>query len=206
MKPIETGVSRSSVGGSDAARLRAVVETDDTLEAICPYSFGLPLAPLAAAQAEQRDIDPAKIRQVYRVLSQGYECMVVEGAGGVYVPLARNNDVIDLIARLRLPVVVVGRSVLGGINHALLTLDALRRRRIRILALVLNRTEPARSALARTQERTTVDLLRRRAGVPVLGPLPYEPGLAGRFRSSVLKSARSAAITKLAGLVRAAAR
>jgi dethiobiotin synthetase len=128
--------------------------------------------------------------------------MVVEGIGGVRVPITSKISVIDLIKSLRLQVVVVGRSGLGGINHALLTIETLQRNKIPVVALVLNQTQSARSALARLQERTTLEILRKQAGVPVLGPLPYEPGMPGRFRPAVQHLARSATIKKLAALVR----
>ena len=112
----------------------------------------------------------------------------------------------DLIRSLKLPVIVVGRAGLGGINHALLTIEVLRRRKIPIVALVLNRTEAARSEIARVQEKTTVAILRKQAGVPVLGPLPYEAGLSRRFRPAVSKVAGTATIKELARLVRRAAR
>jgi dethiobiotin synthetase len=201
MKPIETGVSPSTVGQSDAVRLRAIIEGEDQLGAVCPYPFALPVAPLAAAQAERQAINPDVIRKIYRLLSDRYDYLVVEGVGGVSVPITPNNDVTDLIAQLKLPAVIVGRSGLGGINHALLTIAALRRRKIPIVALVLNQTGPARSKVARIQERTTVELLLKRAGVPVLGPLPYRSGLSKRFRPSAVRLSRSAAIKKLLKLV-----
>jgi dethiobiotin synthetase len=201
MKPIETGVLPSGMVHSDAARLRAIVESEDALGAICPFQFKAPVAPLAAAEVERRSIDPDTIRRVYRLLASQYAYTVVEGIGGVSVPITPSTDVIDLIVRLRISVVVVGRAGLGGVNHALLTIDALRRKKIPIIAVVLNRTRPARSAMARVQERTTVEILRRRAGVPVLGPLPYESKLSRRFRQSVIRLARTAAFKKLTKLV-----
>lgn len=201
MKPIETGVSAGRDAQSDAAQLRSIIESEETLGAICPYSFEMPVAPLAAAQAERQTIDPNTIKKVYRLLSGRYDCMVVEGIGGVHVPITTKSNVTDLIKLLRLPVVVVGRSGLGGINHALLTVEALRRQKIRIIALVLNRTQPVRSALARLQERSTMEILRKQSGIAVLGPLPYEPGLPNRFRPAVVHLARSAAIKNLAKLV-----
>jgi dethiobiotin synthetase len=206
MKPIETGVSAGSEARSDAARLRAIIESEETLGAIRPYSFELPVAPLAAAQSEGQTINPDTIKKVYRLLSSRYDHMVVEGVGGVHVPITPKITVMDLIKQLRLPVVVVGRSELGGINHALLTIEAIRRKKISIVALVLNRTHSARSALSRIQERTTVEILRKQAEVPILGPLPYEPGLPGRFRPSAIHLAQSAAIKKLAQLVQRSAR
>jgi len=206
MKPVETGVSPSKPGRSDAARLQAIVESEETLGAICPYRFEPPIAPQAAAHAERRTIDLGVVRQVYRLLAGRYDYTVVEGLGGVRVPLTGKADVMDLIDALRLPVIVVGRAGLGGINHALLTLDALRRRRLPVVALVLNRTRPTRSAMLRLQERTTVEALRRQAGVPLIGPLPYDPALEKSFRRTVTRLTRTAAMTALARVVKASVR
>jgi dethiobiotin synthetase len=206
MKPVETGVSPSKPASADAARLQAIVESEETLGAICPYRFELPVAPVAAAQAERRSIDLGVIRQVYRLLANRYEYTVVEGVGGVRVPLTANADLIDLAAALKLPVVVVGRAGLGGINHALLTVDALQRRKIPLVALMLNRTQPVRSATMRLQERTTIEALRKRAGVPVLGPLAYDATMGKSFRRAVTRMTRTAAMAALVRLVKAAAR
>jgi len=198
MKPIETGVAPAHPNHSDAARLRAIVESEDAIGAVCPYQFPLPLAPLAAARAERSTIDPNAINRVYRLLAKDHDVMVVEGIGGVHVPIANGTDVMDLIKRLRLPVIVVGRSGLGGINHALLTIEALRRKKLTVAALVLNATRPVRSQEARLQERTTVEILRKQARVPVIGPLPYRSEATKQFRKSVARLARTAAIRDLA--------
>ena len=206
MKPVETGVSPSKPSSSDAGRLQAIVESEETLGAICPYRFELPVAPVAAAQAARRSIEVGAVRQIYRLLSNRYDYTVVEGVGGVRVPLTAKADVLDLAAALKLPVVVVGRAALGGINHALLTVDALQRRKIPLVALVLNRTQPARSAMMRLQERTTIEAVRRGAGVPVLGPLAYDPALGKSFRRAVARMTRTVAMAELARLVKDAVR
>ena len=201
MKPIETGISASNGMSSDAARLRNLIASEIPIEEISPYRFTLPLAPLAAAQAERQVIDPDTIRKAYRLLADQSDYMIVEGAGGVFVPITPQIDVADLIRRLRLPVVIVGRSGLGGINHARLTIEALCRRNIRIVALVLNRTVPVRTKTARIQEQATIDLLKRTAGVPVLGPLPYQSSITQRFEHTVTRMARSETIKNLTQLV-----
>lgn len=206
MKPIETGVSAGKEARSDAARLGSIIESEETSGAIRPYSFELPVAPLAAAQMSGLSINLGAISKIYRLLSGQYECMVVEGVGGLLVPITPRDNVLSLIKHLRLPVVVVGRSGLGGINHALLTVAALRREKTRMIALVLNRTHPVRSALARVQERSTVEILRKQSSIPVIGPLPYAPGLSSRFRPTCTHLARSAAIKNLAKLVLKTAR
>lgn len=206
MKPVETGVSLSKPASSDAARLQAIVESEETLGAICPYRFELPVAPVAAAHADRRSIDLGIIRQMYRLLAKHYDYTVVEGVGGVRVPLTEKADVMDLAVALKLPVVVVGRAGLGGINHALLTVDALQRRKLPLVALMLNRTHPVRSAELRLQERTTIEALRKRAGVPVLGPLAYDPTFGKSFRRAAARMTRTAAMAALVRLIKAAVR
>ncbi|MEK7760615.1 MAG: AAA family ATPase, partial [Nitrospirota bacterium] len=126
--------------------------------------------------------------------------------GGVHVPITPTMDVLDLIKKLRVPVLVVGRVGLGGVNHALLTLNALHERKVSVLALVLNQTCPAKTAVASLQERSTVELLREFAGVPVIGPLPYMAGVDARFERAVEKMAVNSEMKKLTKLVLASAR
>ena len=201
MKPIETGVSRSSRAQSDGARLRKAAGTHDPMAEVCPYVFRLPVAPLAAARAEGTAIQMTTIIRVFRTLRRKHTLMVVEGAGGAYTPITQSLNLSDLIYRMRLPTVVVGQSGLGGINHALLTLQALRRRKIPIVALVLNRGRPVQTKTARVQEQSTVSLLRRLAGVPVIGPLPYSPSVDRNLNEGLIRLAWTAPITKLARLV-----
>ncbi|MCP9472988.1 MAG: dethiobiotin synthase [Nitrospira sp.] len=201
MKPIETGVSPSRPFQSDAARLCRAVACRETLETVSPYRFSLPAAPLTAAEHEGRTIALSIIRNGYRRIAERYERMIVEGVGGVLVPITARVDVAALISQLHLPALVVGRSGLGGINHARLTIEALRRRKIPVVALLLNRTSPVTSPKARAQERSTIDLLRRLTGVPVLGPLPYQPTLARDFHQAASRLARHTAITTLALMI-----
>jgi dethiobiotin synthetase len=201
MKPIETGVSRSSKAQSDGARLRKAAGTHDPMAEVCPYVFRLPVAPLAAARAEGTAIQMTTIMRVFRALRRKHTLMVVEGAGGAYTPITQSLKLSDLIYQMRLPTVVVGQSGLGGINHALLTLQALRRRKIPIVALVLNQRRPVQTKAARVQEQSTVSLLRRLAGVPVIGPLPYSPSVGRNWNEGLIRLAGTAPITKLVRLV-----
>jgi len=206
MKPIETGVRSSADVKSDAARLRTAAGSSDTFTEVRPYAFRLPLAPMDAARLEKRRITLLTIMQAFRTLESRHDVLLVEGVGGVYVPITASLDVSDLIHQMKLPAVVVGKVSLGGFNHALLTLDALRRRNIPVLALVLNRSLPAQTATTRAQERSTLYLLRQLAGVPVIGPLPYRVALERNFQNEVTRLARTATITKLAKLILASGR
>ncbi len=201
MKPIETGLRSSSDSGSDAARLRRAAGSRDLLREIRPYVFRRPLAPLDAARLEKRIVTMPSIMRAFRTLRSRHEVLLVEGVGGLLVPIMPKHDVSDLIYRMKLPVIVVGRVSLGGINHAMLTIGALRRRNIPVLALVLNRSLPRRAATAQAQEQSTIRLLRHIADMPVIGPLPYRAALERNFQHEVTKLAGTAAITKLVGLV-----
>ena len=205
MKPIETGVS-SENRRSDAARLRTAAGSSDMLTEVRPYAFRLPLAPFEAARLEKRRIIVSTIMRTIHRLQSRHEILIVEGVGGLYVPVTSSFNIADLIYRMKYDAIVVGRVGLGGINHALLTLDALRRRNITVLALVLNRSLPPESATARAQECSTVKVLGQQAGVPVIGPLPYRIGLEENFQHEVRRLAKTAAIMKLMRLALASAR
>ena len=131
--------------------------------------------------------------------------MIIEGGGGIYVPITRILNQSDIIYKMRLPVIVVGRSGLGGINHALLTLHALRDQNIPVVALVLNQQRPVRTKIARAQEKSTVNLLRRLAGVPVVGPLPHTHLVNRNWNEGLVRLAKTASMRKLAKLVLASA-
>jgi dethiobiotin synthetase len=201
MKPIETGISQSAKAQSDGARLRRAAGVDDSIAEVCPFVFSLPVAPLSAAKAEGKAVRVTTIMQAFHSLSQKHRLIVVEGIGGVYTPITSWFNALDLIYHMKSPAIVVGHTGLGGINHALLTLHALRRRKIHIVALCLNRPRPFRTKIARVQEQSTVHLLQRLAGVPVVGPLPYSPSVNRDWDKGVVRLAKTAPITTLTRLV-----
>ncbi len=201
MKPVETGYGGEGEG-SDAARLYAAAGMTDPVEAMSPYRFPDPLAPLDAARRAGTTIQERKILAAFRVLAARHALMLVEGAGGVLVPISKKADMRDLIEGIGLPAVLVGRTAIGSINHVLLTMEALARRRITILGIILNRTkETAPATVDGMQESSTLALLRERSGVPVIGPLPHEPLLSRSWEQGLAAMAGSAAINELADLV-----
>lgn len=201
MKPIETGVSSPTSLLSDAVRLKAAASSADELSFIRPYCFRAPVAPLEASRMERRSIDLKRVLSGADALRERHALLLVEGVGGLHVPLTTSKDVVDLIKLMQVPVIVVGRVGLGGVNHARLTLEALQRRRIRVLALVLNQTLKDKCAQTKVQERSTVRLLRERLDVPVIGPLPYANLLPRRWRQEVAALANTPAIKQLASLI-----
>ena len=195
MKPIETGCSNERERDSDAERLRTVIAATTSIDLLSPYRFSLPLAPLTAARAAGVTIEIDRIVAARQNLRGGYDVVLVEGIGGLMVPLSEKMDVRDLIASLRLPALVVGRVALGGVNHALLTIEALRQRAIPIVGIVLNQLV---SESNDEQTQSTVDLIRERSGVSVFGPLPYESECRRDWTAGVGKMAHDPAIRSLA--------
>ncbi len=100
------------------------------------YHFALPASPHLAAEQEGAVIDPALIRARYQEVLACHELLIVEGVGGIMVPLNRELLLVDLLRELRIPTLVVAKSGLGTINHTLLTLEALRHRDIPVLGVV----------------------------------------------------------------------
>ena len=201
MKPVETGVSRSRKLQSDGARLQRAAGSYDSMAEVCPYAFQLPVAPLSAAEAEGTTVRMTTIMRAFCTLHRKHALIVVEGVGGIYVPITKALSTLDLIYTMKLPAIVVGQSGLGGINHALLTLHALRLRNIPVVALVLNQLQPPRTKTTRVQEQSTVNLLRRLAGVPVVGPLPYNVTVNRHVDEGLVRLVETAPIKKLVRLV-----
>ncbi|WP_164007723.1 dethiobiotin synthase [Pyxidicoccus trucidator] len=167
-KPYESGCA-SLRAPADTLALREAARSTLPVDALCPHRFRAPLAPGVAARRLGREPDWDVTLAAWKRLSHG--ATVVEGAGGLFVPLDSRHDVIDLIAALRLPVLLVARAGLGTLNHTALSLQALTARRIPVKAVLLSRGTPARDA----SERDNRLLLEERHGVPVLGPVPYLP-------------------------------
>jgi len=202
MKPIETGVGPGQKLGPDAQCLQKAAEVNDPSEIICPYSLTNPVAPLAAARQEGKSISFESILHAYRKLRIQYQGMVVEGVGGLMVPLTPHLYVLDLIQALNLPTVVVGRAALGGINHLLLTVNQLLTKEIDIITIILNLPEkPLGSAVTSEQIRSTVELVKELSGVKVLGPLTHYPVSVTRKGNPLHTSATSQTITELVELV-----
>ncbi len=172
MKPAETGC-RSRSGKlipRDAEALIRAAAVRDPLSLVNPYRFQAPVAPSVAAQMERKTIDPGKILKSFKTLSQRHRFMIVEGAGGIMVPLAQGYLFLDLAEALGLPVLIVARPGLGTINHTLLTIDAIRNRGIMIAGVVINDGQGGRKGLA---EATSPAVIQGLSGVPIIGTIAY---------------------------------
>ena len=203
MKPVETGDTPDSRNSaSDSRRLHQLLAPEDPIELVGPYCFPSPTAPLHAARLAQQPIDCHAILEAYRTLADRHDYMLVEGVGGVLVPLTETHDVRALPTLLNLPCLIVSRTSLGSINHTQLTLMALREQRIPIVGIVLNHT----SADSPTQDEkrqieSTVELIREFSGVPIWGPLSFQPQLELQWEDRINTLAKDSTIRELVGRV-----
>jgi dethiobiotin synthetase len=165
MKPVETGVPRE--GAEDARALRLAAGVDDPLEAICPQHFALPAAPSVAARAETRHVSLPSIRDAWQVLRARHAFMLVEGAGGLLVPLDDATDMADLAREVGLPCLVVARASLGTINHTRLTVEAAERRGLEVFGVVVSHSTGSLS----DADASNLAELRKRLGPRLVGEL-----------------------------------
>lgn len=146
-KPVATGCVKRREGlvSEDAEFLAHCAGTRQPLDIICPQRYVEPLAPAIAADRAQQPLDWDAVQRALTMLEENNDVLIVEGVGGLRVPLDAKHTFIDVARWLNLPAVVVARPGLGTINHTLLTLDALRQAAIEPAGVVINRY-PAESA------------------------------------------------------------
>ncbi len=167
MKPIETGVP--AAGPEDARALRLAAGVDDPLDLVCPVRFALPASPEAAARAENRTVAIAAIHEAFDSLARRHAFMLVEGAGGLLVPIDGRTDMADLARALGLPLLLVARANLGTVNHTRLSLEAAERRGLEVFGVVLSHA----TAALPDGDRRNLEGLRERLGERLLAELPY---------------------------------
>jgi dethiobiotin synthetase len=164
MKPVASG----GIPSEDGKLLqRAAKLSNSTYPEIVPVHYKQPLAPYVAS-CKEGAVPLAKVNNVYQKAKKKYDVLIVEGIGGVLVPIARDFLAIDWVVKWKLPALVVARAGLGTINHTLLTIEALQKRKIEVLGVVVNGYKGKTIA-----ERTNVQALRKLLKVPVFGHLKF---------------------------------
>ena len=182
MKPVSTGKS------NDARALREAAAVRDAMEEINPVSLRAPVSPNVAARLEAKTVDVDAVLEAYARLRSKHSCMIVEGVGGLLVPIREDFLVVDLAARTGLPLIVVARTALGTINHTLLTLEAAAARDLKVCGVVYC---AGQAGPVDIPARTSPDVVTRCSGVPSLGSIPFdvqvdvERGALGRMQTLV---------------------
>jgi len=161
LKPISSG------GRDDARELIAASATRDTLNMVNPIYLKYPLAPLMSSRREKKNISLEPVWKSYQRCCRTYDFTIVEGAGGVMVPIRKDYFVRDMIAHVHLPVLIVARPDLGTINHTLLSVAALEAASINVLGIVVSYIrKPTRD------EEETADVIGQLSRLPVARVAP----------------------------------
>ena len=174
LKPAETGCPEreGELYPQDAALLAGFAQSSLPLEEICPYRFAPPVAPSVAADMAGTAIEVNRIREHLQRQVASHDIVIVEGAGGLLVPLNGRYSFADLAADLQLPVLIVIGSKLGALNHALLTFHCAQARSLSVLGYILNHPTPV-SDNSDLAIQTNAQTLAGLTDVPCLGILPY---------------------------------
>lgn len=175
-KPVQTGSSE----WSDARRIAALIGQERVVPGV--YSFEQPISPHAAAKLAHSTIETAQLRIPAR-----HRPLIIEGAGGVHVPLNDTHTFLDVLQVWDVPVIVVSRNYLGSINHTLLTLETLQQRAIPVAGIIFNGPSTPLS------ENAIVAYSK----VPVLGHVPEVDAITPEFIQTFAASWRSELIANL---------
>jgi len=173
-KPLASGCvhRREGLVSEDAEFLAHCADARHPLDLICPVRFAEPLAPAVASERAGEPVDWESVQRSLSLMCRGSDVIVVEGVGGVLVPLDTRHTMADLAGWLGLPAVVVARPGLGTINHTLLTLEALRSRGVKVAGVVINRYPPDKASVA---EETNPRVIEKWGKTTVLAIVPDEP-------------------------------
>ncbi len=182
IKPVVSGYDPAQAAASDPGVLLDALGlpvTESEIDRISPWRFRAALAPDLAAAREGRRIDvDTVIKYCQTAIDRRRDILLIEGAGGIMVPLDGERTILDVMMALQLPLILVAGSYLGTISHTLTALDALYRRSMRVLAIIVSETKGSTvpldetvAAIARFAE-PVIGLPRRDPSQPVQSGSP----------------------------------
>jgi dethiobiotin synthetase len=183
MKPIETGIVLSPSDSdaityegaiSDGTFLAQAARIEEKREMIVPFTYAEPLAPLVAARRSSRHVDLDVIKRAWCYLSSKYELVIVEGAGGLSVPIKESYDMASLALDLGLPILIVARPSLGTLNHTFLTVHYARSRGLEILGIIISGYNRNTTDVA---EITNPSMIEELCGEQVIGIVPKKDSI-----------------------------
>jgi dethiobiotin synthetase len=178
MKPVATGCRRRKgrLYSEDAELLASVSGCRAPMELVNPIRLEAPLAPAVATKMAERPLNLQKVWKAFKVMSYMHEALVVEGIGGLMVPILERYFVADMIQRMGLPAIIVARPELGTINHTTLTACVARQYGLAVRGIVVNYHRPFRSVA----ERTAAMSIEEATNLPVLGEVPHLPSISAK--------------------------
>lgn len=172
MKPVESGCSREGevLVPYDGMFLKQAAHMQEPITLITPCRLESPLSPLSASEIDRIDVNIPEIKKAFTKLSKHYEAVVVEGIGGLLVPIKKDYYVLELAKEFNLPLIVVAQPGIGTINHIMLTVNYAIKEGLEVAGVIINYSQPPENSLA---EETNPKLLAQVCPVPVIGIFPY---------------------------------
>ena len=174
-KPIQSGGEYDQDGILFSSDLQFVKNVDKNIFTHCTYMLRTPAAPILSASVDDIEIDLLKIEKDYLTMAKHYDIVIVEGAGGIMVPVAQNLLISDVIKALNLPTVVVSRPNLGTINHSVLTAHYCKTENINMLGFIISNYPVGTFDPA---IKTAAEYITQFSNKEILGIIPRIPGIS----------------------------
>jgi len=166
-KPIQCGdLLKGNIKSPDLALVKELTNISDQ-DLMNDFSFQLAASPHLAAEQEKAIVDVQTIKDHTQSLQNSYDVVIIEGAGGLIVPLTRSYTILDLIKDLSVPVLIISRAGLGTINHTSLTVKALKSHNIPIIGIILNYFK---GGIIEEDNKKIISTLNN---IPILGIVPF---------------------------------
>jgi dethiobiotin synthetase len=198
MKPIETGCAVDSSGeliAADARQLQYFAESSDPLDVICPFRFRAPLAPAVAARRDGIALELSAVADAVERFAATHPLALIEGAGGLLVPLAGRTTFADLARSCALRLLIVVGNRLGALNHAQLTVRCAAAAGLSVAGYVVNTLQPEDDLAARTNVETLAELIGPALGVfPWMGAVVCSPADRLRLAEAAERTIRVGAL------------
>jgi len=137
---------------------------------ISPYVFKFPSSPHLAAKLKKKRIDAVKIKENFKFLKKNFNHVIVEGAGGSLVPFNEKKLIVDIVKDLKIPILIVAGNKLGAINHTLLTIEAMRLRKLKIAGVIFNNLD---NKVNKTILKDNPHIVKRLTGIKIFGTLSW---------------------------------
>ncbi|KJJ84758.1 dethiobiotin synthase [Candidatus Omnitrophus magneticus] len=173
-KWVETGAGRGNCSNDILEHIKLSGASFDLyksfLEWMSPYLLKYPASPHLSAKLENKNISVKKIERAFNILKENFDVVICEGAGGLFVPINKKYMMIDICGKLGIPVLLVSENRLGAINQTILSIEALRTRKIPILGIILNQVDKKQKELVLKNNPRVIKELGRAV---ILGSLPY---------------------------------
>jgi len=177
MKPIEIGwPAEAGEWPADAEQLRDAAGSDDPLEDICPYIYEEFIAPQLAADHARRPIELDVIKASLKRLRKRHDIVLIEGVGGLAVPIDDGIDLATMAAECGASVLIVTCAHVGTLNTTFLTVHYARSRKLEVLGAIANRLD---MTLEDPTVPTNAKMIQRMCDIPVFGVVPFSPEADG---------------------------